>query len=49
MLEPVLQNIILDTDHEVEFFSTEAVYAGILGAASAEAVVLHGKQKEGFL
>ena len=49
VLEPVLQNIILDTDHEVEFFSPEAVYAGVLSAASAEAVVLQGKQKEGFL
>lgn len=35
VLEPVLQNIILDTDHEVEFISPEALYAGILGALTA--------------
>ena len=35
VLEPVLQNIILDTDHEVEFLSPEALYAGILGALTA--------------
>lgn len=35
IIEPVLQNLILDTDHEVEIFSTEAMYAGILGALTA--------------
>ena len=35
IIDPVLQNLILDTDHEVEIFSTEAVYAGILGALTA--------------
>ena len=35
VLDPVLQNVFLDTDHEVEFLSPEAVYAGVLGALTA--------------
>lgn len=35
IIEPVLQNLILDTDHEVKLISPEAAYAGMLGALTA--------------
>lgn len=35
VLDPFFQNLILKTDHDVELFSPEALYAGILGALSA--------------
>ena len=35
VLDPFFQNLMLGTDHEVKLISSEALYAGILGALSA--------------
>jgi hypothetical protein len=35
VLTPVFQNLMLGTDNEVKLFSSEALYAGILGALTA--------------
>ena len=35
VLDPVFKNITLNTDEDIKFFSTEALYSGILGALSA--------------
>ena len=35
VLDPVFQNIMLGTDKDVKLFSTEALYAGFLGALTA--------------
>ena len=35
VLDPVFKNITLHTDEDIKFFSSEALYSGILGALSA--------------